>query len=251
MIELQVGKRYSTAELCQAIGISTSTFRHKKEKYITSLNAAYTYQIETEGRAVYYVITKKIGDYEKPLRKNNREKTDQVVKSFIRETIDKDPVQTAANINRLAWSNTCFRPSEIVLLGLKNSTTKEYIRLNLKEMFGSKVNEGGTEGVIQKRIWCRLEPDRNVYVQLEPDQIKEFFGYVDSAKQGLNRPDIEAIADYVAGEASEEEAKNAMWAAGLSAYQSSLLTFYFKYGYFPMRASVFVPILGYGNNRRS
>ena len=125
---------------------------------------AYTYKTETEGRATYYIITKKIGDFEKPTRKNARAKTDRVVKHFIAKTIEKDPVQTAANINRIAWSNSYTNPSEIVLLGLKNSTTKEYIRLNLKEMYGSKVNEGGIEGIIQKRIWCRLEPDKNVYV---------------------------------------------------------------------------------------
>lgn len=133
MIKLEVNKTYSTKELQEALNITKDQWKRKKNQYLKSLSMAYDYEIKYQGNKISYTILSYKADYEAPPRKNERKKVDKTIRNFINQTIEDDPLQTAANINRIAWA----RPTEIALLGLKNSTTGEYIRLNLREMYGT------------------------------------------------------------------------------------------------------------------
>lgn len=239
-MELEINKRYSTTELTKLMGISASTFRHKKEEYLRSLQAAYIYEVEQQGTATYYTITEKIGEYEKPLRKNQREKTDKVIKKFINEVIEEDPMQTAANINRRAWEFADTNPSEIVLLGLKDSTTGEYIRLNLKEMYGTQVNEGGTDGIIEKKVWCRLDYKRNAYVEMTPEMVQKYFDCFNEIKKGQTETDVAIFADYKSGLITRQEMRDRLENQTANVFKEGNSLFYSKYGYYPVRVPVYL-----------
>lgn len=240
MMELEVGRQYSTEELARAIGISKSVFTHKKNQYLSSLQLAYTYEVEYKGRAMFYTITEKIGEYEKPARKNQRDKTNQVIKKFINEVIDEDPVQTAANINRRAWEGADKNPSEVVLLGLKDSTTGEYIRLNLREMYGTQEGMGGTEGMIERKVWCYLDSEHNCYIEMSEEMVDKFYACFDEARKDQKQIDVDILADYDSGLITREEMKDRLANASINVFKEGKKLFYKKYGYYPIKVPVYV-----------
>lgn len=180
MTELEIGRTYSTKELSEAIGVSYSTFRRQKNKLLNSISMAYNYKIGYKGRGTFYTITKKIGDYQKPERKNARSKVDEVIQQFINDTIDEDPCQTAASISRRALEHS----SAIAALGLTKSTVEEYIRINLRKMYGTKELEGGTDGMIERKALCKLDREHNRYEEL-PEHRDIDMDIVNNYKNGL------------------------------------------------------------------
>ena len=240
VVELEVGRKYSTKELCAAIGVKYDNFKKQKNSFLKSLSMAYDYDVEYKGRATFYIITEKKGDYQKPERKNSREKTDAIIKEFINEIIDEDPIQTAANINRRAWENADTNPSSIVLLGLKEGTTGEYIRINLREMYGTVKNNGGTDGMIEKRIWCRLDAEYNCYVEMSDEMIDELFKFVNDAKKGHMDFESNVAEDFANGLISKAEMFELLGETTFNSWQDGKKSFHEKYGYWPIKVPVYV-----------
>lgn len=240
MIELEVGRKYSTKELYEALGVSKSTFSHKKNEYLKSISMAYEYEVDYKGRAQFYTITKKIGDYQKPQRKNDREKVDETIKEFINEVIDEDPMQTAANINRRAWENSETNPSSVVSLGLKDSTTGEYIRLNLREMYGTQIGDGGTDGMIEKKVWCYLDREYNCYMEMSPAMVDEFFKCFDEVRKEQKECDMDVYADYDNGLITREEMRDRLEEVTFNVYKEGKKLFHDRYGYWPIKVPVYI-----------
>lgn len=240
MIELEIGKTYSTKELYEALGVSKSVFSHKKDQYLKQISLAYHYEVEYKGRSILYTITEKIGDYQKPERKNAREKIDKTIRQFINETIEEDPMQTAANINRRAWEDHDTHPSEVVLLGLKEGTTNEYIRLNLREMYGTKVNEGGTDGMIEKKVWCHLNKEYNYYEEMPQDMIDRFYECFNEVNKEQKHLDINIANDYKIGLITREEYLDKLGEATMNKFTAGRKKFYDRYGYYPIRVPVYI-----------
>lgn len=238
-IELEVGHKYSTEELAKALQVSYSNFKNKKNQFLKSLSMAYHYDVEYKGRATFYTITEKIGDYQKPARKNQRAKTDRVIQKYINDTIEEDPVQTAANINRRAWENAETHPSSVVLLGLKQSTTGEYIRLNLREMYGVWEGSGGTDGMIEKKIWCRLDAEYNCYIQMPPEMVKKLRECLNSASKGKTEFEENVNEAYEANAITEEERDKLLGGKGYNLHQEGKKLFRSKYGYWPIKVPVY------------
>lgn len=238
--KLEVGKKYSTIELCTALGVTKDQWKRKKNEYLRNLSIAYNYDVEYQGRATFYTITEKICDYQKPERKNARKKTNDVIKKFINEVIDEDPVQTAANINRRAWEHSDTNPSSVVLLGLKDTTTGEYIRLNLREMYGIKENVGGTDGIIEKKIWCRLDTDYNCYIEIPQEMIDKFFSYLDKTKQQKREYNSSICADYKSGLISKQEMFNLLGESEYNVYEEASRAFREECGFWPIKVPVYI-----------
>jgi vacuolar-type H+-ATPase subunit C/Vma6 len=156
-MELIIGKAYTTKELLQKLEISSTLWKKKKNEYLESLSKAYEYEITYKGRAIIYTFTKQIGEYQKPEDRRSKEKTEAIIHQFIRDTIEKDNLQTAANIGRCAFKYQEGKKTSVEELGLKQSTVQEYARVQMKEMFGNKINQGGTDGYMMEKVWCRLD----------------------------------------------------------------------------------------------
>lgn len=240
MVELQVGKTYSTKELSAALNVSYGSFKNKKNEFLKNISLAYHYEVEYKGRGTYYTITEKIGDYQKPERKNARKKTDETIKQFINETIDEDPMQTAANINRRAWEHSDTNPSSIVLLGLKESTTGEYIRLNLREMYGTQIGDGGTDGMIERRVWCKLNAEYNFYEEMSPEMVKKFFECFDEVASQQKEEAINIANDYEIGLITKEEMDKQSGEQLRNKYKEARQLFAAKYGYYPIKVPVYI-----------
>lgn len=240
MIQLEVGKTYSTKELYEAIGASKDQWKRKKNEYLKQLSMAYEYDIEYKGRSVLYTITEQKGEYQKPERKNAREKVDAVIKEFINKVIDEDPMQTAANINRRAWEHSDTNPSTIVLLGLKDTTTGEYIRLNLREMYGTQIGNGGTDGMIEKKVWCRLDAEYNCYVEMPKEMIDKFFACFDEAREEQKQIDLSVCADYENRLITREEMNEKLGDSTFNAYREGKQLFYERHGYYPIKVPVYM-----------
>ena len=238
MIELIIGKTYNTQELAKALGVSRETFSKKKNAYLNSLSQAYEYEIGYKGRAVLYTIIAKIGDFQKPERKNARKKNDAVIHDFIIEVIEEDNLQTAANMSRRAFESFVEGvKTKVAELGLKESTAKEYIRLKMREMFGTKVGEsnGGTDGFISEKVWCRLNAEYNVYEELSGDVIADYLNIVKETKAEIKLETIDAYEDYADGRITRQEWMEIAADVMGDMFKVSKQKFAAKYGYYPIK----------------
>lgn len=236
MVELTIGRTYSTKELQEALGVSKSVFSHKKNEYLASLSQAYEYEISYKGRANFYTIIAKIGDFEKPERKNAREKNDAVIHKFIIEVIEEDNLQTAANMGRRAFESFVEGvKTEVAELGLKESTTKEYIRLKMREMFGTKIGEGGTDGFISEKVWCRLNAEYNVYEELSDDIVKDYYEIVQTVKSEIKKEDVCMFEDYQNGLISREEYGEMLVNYNTNLFAEAKKMFAAKHGFYPIK----------------
>lgn len=237
MINIELNKRYSTTELAAVLGISKDTLKRKKEEYLAQLDIAYEYEIDQKGRAIYYTFTKQIGEYEKPLRKNNREKTNKVVRELINKTIEKDPKQTAANINRIIWIKDV---DKVVPLNIKQSTTGEYIKINLRQMYGTQELQGGTDGYIEKKIWCCLDKANNCYIEMTQEQLDLLHNCFSSSRKDQKDLDMNICADYRNGLINRKEMRDRLEQATLNTFFQAESMFKEETGYWPVRVPVYI-----------
>jgi hypothetical protein len=235
MIELTVGKNYSTQELANALGISRQAFTKRKDEYLDSLSKAYEYKIVYKGRTILYTITKQINDFQKPERKNSKEKTEAIIHQFIRDTIEKDNLQTAANIGRCAFKYQEGKKTSVEKLGLKQSTVQEYARVQMKEMFGNKINQDGTDGYMMEKVWCRLDRKNVCYEEMEKEAIDDYLKIISNIKKDVKKEDTEAYEDYKNGLITKEEYKEFLCNFNCSLFTSAKRTFYEKYGFYPIK----------------
>jgi hypothetical protein len=236
MIELVIGKTYKTDDLIILLGISKSTWSRRKDEYLTSLSQAYEYEVTYKGRSVLYTFTKQIGDYQKPENKRSREKNDAVIHKFIKEVIEEDNLQTAANMGRRAFESFAKDvKTEVAELGLKESTVKEYIRLQMREMFGTKINQGGTDGYISEKIWCRLNAEYNVYEELTDEVIKDYYDIVQTVKSEIKKEDVCMFEDYQNGLISREEYGEMLINYNTNLFAEAKKMFSAKYGFYPIK----------------
>jgi hypothetical protein len=203
MNKLIVGQTYNTQELAKALGICRDTFTKRRNEYLDSLSQAYKYEISYKGRAILYTIIEQIGEFQKPERKNAKEKTNAIIHQFIRETIEEDNLQTAANITRRAFRNRSQK-TEVAELGLKESTTCEYTRVQMREMFGSKVGQGGTDGYMMEKVWCKLNKTKNRYEELSQDIVEDYYKIFNKHKL-KSKEELHVVADYDSGLITKEE----------------------------------------------
>lgn len=238
MVQLVIGKTYNTQELAKALGVSRETFSKKKNEYLNSLSQAYEYEVGYKGRAILYTITSQIGDFQKPERKNAREKNDAVIHQFIRDVIEEDDLQTAANMGRRAFESFVEGvKTDVAKLGLTEGTTKEYIRLQMREMFGTQVgeNNGGTDGFISEKVWCRLNAEYNIYEELSGDIIADYLNIVKETKAEVKLEAIDAYEDYMNGNISKQEWMEIAADTLGDMFKISKQKFAARYGYYPIK----------------
>jgi hypothetical protein len=233
MAALEIGKSYTTKELQQTLEISVNIWKKKKNEYLDSLSQAYEYEITQKGRATLYTFTKQIGEYQKPENKRSREKTNAIIHQFIRETIEEDNLQTAANITRRAFRNRSQK-TEVAELGLKESTTCEYTRIQMREMFGSKVGQGGTDGYMMEKVWCKLNKTKNRYEELSQDIVEDYYKIFNKHKL-KSKEELHVVADYDSGLITKEEYNTQIGNNVYNTYEEAREEFVEKYCFYPIR----------------
>lgn len=229
---LQKNREYSTRELIKELGISENQWNYRREEILDSLKFAYNYEIIIKGRSTYFVIKEQIGEFEKPLRKNAKEKVEKVLQELAVDIIQKDNLQTAANLSRLVEELP-----EIKKLNMKQPTLAKHFSSVLKESFGKEVNEGGTKGKISERVWCELDRTVNKYYPMSQEEIDYFFDLLHQQNQ---------IYDSLVGLDFEEtkhlqtEELAAIGQKVVSSYRAAQEAFKLKYGYYPIKVPSFL-----------
>ena len=83
-MELEEGKIYTTQQMQKFMGISKSTWDHRRDELLENFCLYYEYEVIYEGRSTKYHILRKLGDYQKPLSKRSKELRDQIYERRIR-----------------------------------------------------------------------------------------------------------------------------------------------------------------------
>ena len=242
MIELN--KKYSTKELCAALGVSYDVFKHSKAEYLNQLNAAFEYTVEYKGRGQYYTFTSVLNDFEKPERKNAKEKTDALLLKYISYIIEEEPINTAANEARIALQTDAAGNElfiEIQNLANKHNNPEQYLYRHLLPLdqlaFGRDINEEGLLGRITTKVWCQLTED-NYYVPISQEMIDEYFKLVDEATQEQKDIDSTIYEDYQNGIITREQMILQLGESSFNKYAESKKNFKKKYGFTPVKVPV-------------
>lgn len=224
MIELN--KEYNAKKLVQALNISYSTFCNNRKEYEEHLAKFYLYTKTAKGRSNIYVFTKELGtyislkEYRKGLTILEREK----LRTKIKQTIEVDNRQTAANISRIIYAEGEFYWAD--------STLTNYTRDELREMVQS--------GYYAKAdyAWCYLDKENNKYILMNEEQIKELRKWLKSA-------DTEELientwARYHDGEITFLEAQTLAGSHCINAIMSGREAYKKAHGVWPIKAPVYI-----------
>ena len=98
-MELKVNQTYTTQEMIEFFGVSTATWKKKKDRLLDHFRRYYMYEVfydTKDRRKINYKILKKLQEYEPPLGKGA--KRDLVSDRKIEEVIEEDYEETEVEI---------------------------------------------------------------------------------------------------------------------------------------------------------
>jgi hypothetical protein len=84
-------------------------------------------------------------------------------------------------------------------------TVYEYTRVNMRNMFGTQVNERGTKGMIEKKVWCKLNKEYNYYEEMTNEEIQNFFEIYSGTKESFKEVELDIFSDYQNGLITKEQ----------------------------------------------
>lgn len=217
-------------------GVNKSTWDKSKNKLLKHFGSFYEYELEKDQhdrRKTNYRILKKLGEYSPEPRKG--QKRDIAYENGIIDIISEDNVQTAANVARRLY----LENYDVIKLNYTEKTNYENTRVNMRIMFGTKVNEMGTKGRIAAKIWCRKEKDWNRYIPLTKEEIDDFFNIYKNEKENNRDYELEILNDYDIGLIDKEELYRLIGNQGINNFIAAKETFKAKYGFYPVKVPVY------------
>lgn len=223
----------TTDELIKFLGVSKNTWKKKRNELLENFGRYYEYEIEYKGRNKYYHILKQLDEY-KPIEKKSV-KRDKIYETNIISVIEDDNIQTAMNVSRIIKNK-----EDIKNLKHTDGTIYEYTRVKMRTMFGTVVNEGGTKGIIEKKIWCKLMPNDNYYEELTEKEINYFYDIFRECKEEIKDEELEVFSDYQNGLITKDEMEKLISDCGFNCFISARNIFKNKYGYFPIKVPVYL-----------
>ena len=232
----EVGATYSTPEMRERLGVSESTWSHNKDKLLNNFRHYYQYEVSYEGRATLYHILKQLGDYQKPPRKNAKEKHEIVYEEEIIEVIKVDNVQTAANVARIIEGN-----ETVAQFGFTPKTHYEYTRLGMRELFGTQKDQRGRIGGILDKVWCGLDSESHTYFRMPDIHYEEFRKMMKIERDETIETEMEIYSDYQNGLISNYDLNKLVGELNFKAFLSAQAEFKNTYGYRPIK----VPVYGF------
>lgn len=222
----------TTKEMMEFFGVSKDVWKRNKNKLLENFGKYYEYEVVYRGRNIDYHIIKKIADY-KPIEKKS-EKRDRVYESNILDVISEDNIQTAMNVSRIIKDYDSIKE-----LNHSDGTIYEYTRVRMRNMFGVVVNEGGTKGIIEKKVWCKLVADYNYYVEMSEEEIQDFYDIYKQSKEDMKEEELEIFSDYQNGLITKEEMNSKLGECGLWSFRFARKQFADKHKYFPIKVPVY------------
>ena len=109
----------------------------------------------------------------------------------------------------------------------------------MRTMFGREIGEGGTKGIIVKKIWCMPDTKNNVYIALDDTQVQFLYSTFAALKKENRQDDLAICADFEAELITEEEMKERLNSNSLFCFLAAKDEFKGKYGYYPVKVPVY------------
>ena len=231
-MDIKPGATLSTKEIISFLGVSENVWKRKKEQLLQHFGNYYEYEVIYRGRNIDYHILNKIKDYEQIPKKST--KRDKIYKESILEVIAEDNIQTAMNVSRIIKDNDSIKK-----YNHKDSTVYEYTRVNMRNMFGVKVNQGGTNGLIERKVWCKLIEEYNYYAEMSDEDIAELYNLFSTAKESAKEIELEIFCDYQNGLITKDDMYKQIGESGFRCFAEARKTFYKRYGYYPIKVPVY------------
>ena len=231
-MNLQVNEELTTKELIEYLGVSKDVWKRNRNKLLENFGRYYEYEVIYRGRNINYRIIKRLDDY-KPFEKK-RDKRDKAYEENILDVISEDNIQTAMNVSRIIKDN-----EDIKKFNHKDSTIYEYTRVRMRNMFGVVANEGGTKGIISKKIWCRLDRKNNCYIEMSEEDIEDFYKIYSDIKESIKEDELEIFSDYQNGLISREEMNSRIGICGFESFKLARKRFAEKHKFFPIKVPVY------------
>ena len=232
-MNLAAGITYSTKEMQEFFGVSKDNWKKQKNKLLENFGNYYEYEVERRGRNDYYHVLKQLGDYQPIQRKSS--KRDKTYEQGIIRVIEDDNIQTAANVARRLGKEDAAVQS----FNHSAGTIYEYTRTRMRNMFGVKVNEGGSQGMITGKVWCRLDQDNNCYIPLSEESIQKFYAIYSLSQEARKDYELEVFSDYQNGLITREEAFESIGERAIEAFKAAREKFKQDYGYYPIKVPVY------------
>lgn len=232
-MNLVIGTAYTTKEMQEFFSVSKDQWKRNKNKLLENLGFYYEYEVERRGRSDYYTMVKQLGEYQ-PMQKKGEKRDDTYEKGII-QVISEDNIQTAANVARR------LREEDAAVKAFNHSsgTVYEYTRVKMRNMFGTRLNEGGTRGVIMDKVWCRLDNENNCYIPLSKEMIEKFYEIYGLSQEARKEFELDIFSDYQNGLITKEEMYEAIGERSLEAYKGARDCFKEKYGFYPIKVPVY------------
>ena len=227
------GITYSTKEMQEFFGVSKDQWKRNKNKLLENFGYYYTYKVEYEGKKINYKVIEQLGNYQPPEKKSA--KRDKTYENGIIRVIEEDNIQTAANVARRLGKEDAAVQS----FNYSSGTIYEYTRTRMRNMFGIRVNEGGSTGMITEKVWCRLDKDNDCYIPMSDEAVQKFYEIYSMSQEIRKEYEMEVFSDYTNGLITKEEAFEAIGERAIEAFKGAREKFKQDFGYYPIKVPVY------------
>lgn len=228
----KVGEELTSREMAERLGITATTWKNKRKKYMDYLEQFYTIDVQGHGVSRKYVFVAQLQEYEPLISSKDRKAMEERYKEVILSEIAKP------KMNLQLYSTMTDRvitTGKVSQFQHKPKTSYKYTNNGMKEMFGAEVGESGTEGCMTRKVWAkRLYDAEYDFERLTKEQLDDWKRIL-KERFSANENIVNAVSSFIVGELEEESAKNDVWQDSVFKYQMALEEFENKYGFTPVK----------------
>ncbi len=228
----RVGEELTAREMAERLGITATTWKNKRKKYMGHLEQFYKIDTIGHGVSLRYVIKEQLQDYEPMISPRDKRAMEERYMETILAEIEKPHM----NLQLYSTMNDrVIATGKVKDFNHKLGTSYKYTCQGMKEMFGAEEGQSGTKGQFVRKVWAkRLFDEDYDFERLTPEQEidwKEILyrSFHDNDKK------VEVISSFIAGEVKEEIAKEEVWNEEVFKYQKAVGEFEDKYGFTPIK----------------
>ena len=227
-----VGEELTAREMAERLGITATTWKNKRKKYMGHLEQFYKIDVIGHGVSLRYVIKEQLQDYEPMISPRDKRAMEEHYMGIILSEIGKPHM----NLHLYSTMNDrVIATGQIAKFNHKPGTSYKYTSQGMKEMFGAQEGQWGTKGQYVKKVWAkRLYDEDYDFERLTEEQENDWKNILANS---FNNNDVivNVYSSYYVGEIEESLAKSEVWNDGLFKYQVALAEFEEKYGFTPVK----------------
>lgn len=220
----KVGEVLTPGEMAKRMAVTKKTWQNDRKNYLEHLSHYFVIEETGQGVNRRYIIKKQLReDYEPYMNPVDRKKKQDTYKRRILAEIRK---------HKMNLQLYCTMAERVSVSKDTKDTRYYYVNSGMKEMFGTKPGESGTEGCVQHRVWARkVEGLKYDFEKMSDEDVNAWKNIL---RKNRNEEEAEYRSMYEKKELTKEEAKKLVLAAGDRSYLKAKREFIKKYNYEPV-----------------